>query len=735
MKIKPTISVAVFLMTCSLGGCGVDGKTGSGEAGEAKNASVGWPVYGGGEKNDRYSPMTQINRSNVCKLETAWTYDTGEISEGSGLQTNPLVIGRVLYGYTPSQKVVALDATNGNRLWQFDSGTASDQPIRGLAYWSDGKESRLMASVGHFLYALNPNTGKPIETFGEGGRIDIRKNLRGNYQDQSIGISTPGIIYKNLYILGGGVQSETLPTPPGDVRAYDVLSGELRWSFHTIPHPGEPGHETWPEDAWKYSGGANAWGGASLDVERGIVYVATGSAASDMYGGDRIGNNLYANTLLALDANTGKRIWHFQGVHHDIWDLDFPSAPTLVTVIRDGKPVDAVAQPSKQGYLYLLDRATGEPLFPIEEQPYQASTVPGEVTSPTQPRPLLPEPFVRQRLTEDMLTKRTPEANAYAVEKFRTFQSEGMFVPWRLDKETVKFPGFDGGAEWGGAAVDVQHQIIYINANEMAWTGGLAKVEKSSPGEETYLKSCSVCHGRDRQGSAGFPSLAGIGNRLTVQEIEAVLRNGKGRMPSFAWLFNDESNRAEVVPDLLAYLNNGNKGSSSHTKSGSEKSEKDEYSFTGYNMFKDQDGYPAIAPPWGTLNAIDLNTGKYVWKIPLGEYPELAAKGIKNTGSMNYGGPVATAGGVLFIAATSFDHKIRAFDSSNGDLLWQTTMSGAGRATPATYMVDGRQYVVIATGAVRFFPSQKPLKGSYTAFALPDRAQSTSGDQGCPAIE
>ncbi|HEY1965566.1 MAG TPA: PQQ-binding-like beta-propeller repeat protein, partial [Acidobacteriaceae bacterium] len=316
-----------------------------------------WPVYGGQKADDHYSPLSQINRGNVGKLAVAWTYDTGE--KGVGLQTSPLIVGRTLYAYTPTQTVIALDAATGKLLWSFDSGVAGTQPVRGLTWWTDGSKngsgSRLFAGITNFLYALDPRDGKPIASFGENGRIDLRKNLRGDYREQSIALTTPGIVYKDLIIVGGR-NPETHPAPPGDIRAFDVHSGALRWSFHTIPHPGEDGYETWPKDAWLHSGAANNWTGMALDEKRGILYAPTGSAVSDFYGADRSGQDLFADTLLALNASTGKRIWSFQGVHHDIWDRDFPSPPSLLTVTSNGKRIDAVAQATKQGYLYLFDR-------------------------------------------------------------------------------------------------------------------------------------------------------------------------------------------------------------------------------------------------------------------------------------------------------------------------------------------------------------------------------------------
>jgi quinoprotein glucose dehydrogenase len=683
-----------------------------------------WPAYNGGVNGDHYSRLAQINRNNVGQLKVVWQFDTGE---KGNLQTNPLVVGRVLYACTFSGKVIALDAATGHLLWTFDSSVANSdktiggasQPSRGLAYWTDGKSGRIFAGVMNYLYALDANTGKPIAEFGDQGRVDLRKGLRedldAKFEQQSIALTTPGVVYKDLIIVGGR-NPETHPAPPGYVRAFDVRTGALRWTFHTIPQPGEFGYDTWPPAAWKDAGAANNWSGMTLDRERGIVYVPTGSAVFDFYGGDRIGNDLFADTLLALDANTGKRLWHFQGVHHDVWDRDFPAPPALVTVTREGKPVDAVAQTTKQGVVYLFDRTTGAPLFPIEEKAYPASDVPGEKTAPTQPMPLLPAPFARQRLTEDMLTTRTPEAHAWAVKTFATFRSDGQFVPFGVDRQTVIFPGFDGGAEWGGPAVDPATGVLYVNANEMAWTGGLtAQNPNAKAGAKTYQSQCAICHGANRAGSPpAFPSLVGVNERLTDEQIAAVITHGRGRMPA---LPNLDSAK---VTELLAFLKTAvsepkpTEHVPGETMGGGPSAQ---WAFTGYRKFLDPDGYPAIAPPWGTLSAIDLNTGKYLWKIPLGEYPALDAQGMKDTGSENYGGPVVTAGGLLFIGATSYDRKFRAFDSATGKLLWETELPFSAGATPATYSVDGKQYVVIAASGGR--DPKGPVGGVYIAFSLP----------------
>ena len=430
--------------------------------------SQDWEVWGGSPENRHYSSLAQVNSKNVKQLQVAWTYDTGELG---GLQTSPLVVNGVLYGISPTQKIFAVDAANGKLLWKFDSGIKGLQPDRGLTYWSNDKDKRIFVGVMNFLYALDANTGKPIPAFGNTGRVDLQENLGREPRWQSIALTSPGVIYKDLIIVGGR-NPETLPAPPGDIRAYDVRTGKLRWSFHTIPHPGEFGYDTWPNEAWKTSGAANNWAGMSVDTQRGILYVPTGSAAFDFYGGDRIGDDLFANCELALNAETGERIWHFQAVRHDLWDRDFPSAPVLVTLKRDGKPVDAVVQTSKQGFLFMFDRSTGQPLVPIEYRKYPPSTLPGEVAAGEQSLPTWPAPYARQMLTEETLTPR-PETHQWALEHFRNSIHEGQFVPFRLGTDTIVFPGFDGAAEWGGPAVDPETDIIYVNSNEMAWTASL----------------------------------------------------------------------------------------------------------------------------------------------------------------------------------------------------------------------------------------------------------------------
>jgi quinoprotein glucose dehydrogenase len=664
-----------------------------------------WATYGG-DQATHYSSLAQINKSNVKQLEVAWSYDT---EETGGLQTTPIEVAGVVFGISPSQKIFALDAATGKVKWKFDSGIVGTQPDRGLAYWAspDNKDRRIIVGVMNFVYALNPDTGQPIPGFGDKGRIDLREGLGRDVATGFIAITSPAVIYKDLVIVGGRLP-ETLPALPGDIRAYDVRSGKQRWIFHTIPHPGEFGYDTWPKDAWQNSGAANNWTGMTVDQKTGIVYIPTGSAAFDFYGGDRVGDDLFANCELALNAETGERIWHFQGVHHDLWDRDFPSPPALVSMMHDGKQVDAVAQTTKQGFLYLFDRATGKPLFPIESHKYPPSDLPGEVAAAEQPLPTKPAPYARQRLTEDMLTNRTPEAHQWAVEQFRTYRSDGQFVPLSTKQNTIIFPGFDGGAEWGGPAFDPESGLLYVNSNEMAWAVELAE-NKADPqsGKGIYQSQCTICHRDDMKGSPPlFPSLVGVRDRMTQELIRERIQKGKGRMPAFPNL------TAEEVNALVLFVSEGQ----NKEISGQPIQPQMGYRFSGYTRFHDPDGYPAVAPPWGTLNAINLNTGEYAWKVPLGEYPDLAAKGMKNTGSENYGGPIVTAGGLLFIGATNYDRKFRAFDKSTGELLWETTLPFAGNATPITYEIDGRQYVVIAAGGGK--DVKHSSGGIYVAFAL-----------------
>jgi quinoprotein glucose dehydrogenase len=674
------------------------------------HAQQDWPAYGGHD-GTHYSSLSQINRDNVKNLVVAWKYDTGE---AGGIEANPVIVGKVLYTTTPGRSVIALDAATGKLIWKFESDLEGRVLSRGVSYWTDGHQARIFAGARNYLYALDAATGKVITSFGEQGRIDLRKGLREPHEQQSVELTTPGSIYKDLIIVGGA-NPETHPAPPGDIRAFDVHTGALRWTFHTIPRPGEYGYDTWPKDAWKNAGAANNWAGMTVDVNRGIIYVPTGSAVYDFYGGDRLGNDLFADSLIALDAATGKRIWHFQGVHHDLWDRDFPASPALVTVTHAGQRVDAIAQTTKSGLLYVFDRTTGKSLFPIQELPFPKSNVPGEVTSPTQPFPTLPAPYTQQSTTVDTLTNRTPEAHAWAVKQFDSMIGGGQFVPPSVDKLTVDMPGFAGGGEWGGVAVDPSTGVLYVNANDTAWLIGLTiPPPAGSAGEKVYQSQCSGCHGINRAGSPpAIPALEGIEGILTDQEIAGIIRQGRGRMPPFNSLTDEQ------VQAVVRYLTRapGEEERPRPATAGEDGKDDMPYKGMGFRRFTDPEGYPATAPPWGTLSAIDLSTGQYLWKIPFGTYPELVAKGMADTGSDNYGGPVVTDGGLLFIGASVFDEKFHAYDKTTGKLLWETALPFAGLATPSTYMVNGKQYVVIAAGGGQ--SSRKPSGGVYVAFALP----------------
>jgi quinoprotein glucose dehydrogenase len=447
----------------------------------------------------------------------------------------------------------------------------------------------------------------------------------------------------------------------------------------------------------------------SLDEKRGLVFAPTGSATYDFYGANRVGDDLFSNCLIALRADTGERVWHFQVVRHDLWDWDLPAPPSLVTIERDGKSVDAVAQITKSGFVFVFDRESGKPLFPIEYRPVSRSDVDGEVAADTQPFPLLPLPFARQKITEDMITKRTPEAHASVLAKFRQFRNGGLFLPPSF-QGSILIPGFFGGGEWGGAAFDPDTGLLYVNSNERAQVLKLVdrlQVKGPTNGRELYLAYCSGCHGKDLT-SNEFPPLVGIGARLSPERVALMIRQGSGRMPGFPAL--QQSGVQAIVDYLVA-------GKITRLSVTGPSASPDYVKYAlGDNRFYDPDGYPALDPPWGTLNAINLNTGAIDWKIPFGEFPELVAKGIRDTGSENYGGPVVTAGGLVFIGATSYDRKFHAFDKATGKLLWETTLPAAGNATPAVYESGGREYVVIAAGGGK---NGGPPGGSYVAFALP----------------
>ena len=649
----------------------------------------------------------------------AGTYHSGGASKEnrSEIQCNPLIIDGILYGTSPEMVLFALDAANGEERWRFNpnEGGALIEigKNRGIAFWSRGEEKRILYGVGPNLYCVNPENGSLTKSFGENGSVDLKQGLGRDMSNLSFLANTPGIIFEDLIIIGGRL-NEALPAAPGHIRAYSVITGEQVWRFNTIPHPGEYGYDTWPEDAWKSSGGANVWAGMSLDEDRGLVYCPTGSASADFYGGDRLGQNLFANSLICLDARTGKRVWHYQFVHHDLWDRDLPAPPNLLTIRRNGREIPAVSQSTKSGHVFLFNRVTGEPLFPIEERPYPSSDLVGESAWPTQPLPTKPEPFSRQVLSYDLLNDLFPETNVELQNQFSRIRPHTPFMP-PSTQGTIIFPGFDGAAEWGGQAVD-PNGILYLNSNEMPWILTMINAAAGTTnGERIYLQMCAACHGQDRsgthiQGSPVHPvHQAALREKQFNREalIEKIQR-GAGIMPAFGFLGEKDLN---AIANFLL-LDDG-KGTPNIQKENTDVV----YGHTGYNRWKDSNGYPAVKPPWGTLNAIDLNTGDYVWKTTLGEYEELIEAGIPPTGTENYGGPIVTAGGVLFIAA-SLDEYFRAFDTKTGKELFRSKLPAGGYSTPATYSVNGKQYVAIACGGGKM---DTKSGDAYVAFALPDR--------------
>lgn len=684
-----------------------------------------WPVYLGDTHSSQFSTLQQINRQNVTSLRVAWTYSTGDASpeNRSQMQCNPIIIDGVLYGSSAATNFFALNAVTGDMLWTFDpfegDRTRSVNGVnRGVAWWGKGSQTRILAATSHWLFSINAKTGELDLGFGQSGVVDLRKGLETreiNSDQVFVDARTPGIVFENLLILGSRV-SEGYRASPGHVRAFNVLTGEIAWTFHTIPQPGEFGTKTWGPEPSDRNGGANSWAGLSLDKKRGAVYIPTGSATPDFFGGNRRGANLFANCILALDARTGERLWHFQTVHHDIWDRDLPAPPNLVTVVHQGKTIDAVAQITKSGFVFLLDRDTGRPLFPVEEIPVPSSDVHGEETSPTQPIPTAPPPFSRQLFTPTNISDQSNKEVRNVVAKLR---SDGLFAPPSI-QGTLVYPGFDGGGEWGGAAVDPESGILYLNSQELAWIITLFEIDSTtsptskSMGRINYLRRCASCHGLDRTGGSymgEIPSLKDLRTRLSHSEITQAIRDGKGSMPPFGWLPDNQ------ISSLSRYLSFPDQNSNNLPTRSNKKFSVDipVYGHTGYNRFYDADGYPAGTPPWGNLTAIDLNVGQILWQVPLGEYEELTARGIPQTGTENYGGPILTAGGLIFIAA-SLDQKFRAFDVRTGEVVWETKLPAAGFATPATYAVNNKQYIVIACGGGKL---GKPSGDTYVAYSLP----------------
>ncbi len=595
----------------------------------SRAANQDWPATGGDKGCTRYSSLAQINRKNVADLRVAWTYHTGDAGKTTTIECTPIVIGNGMFLTTANSKVVALDAAIGSEQWKFDpyenvkrvQPRASGGVNRGVAYWTDGKQARIFLGVADGrLISLDAKTGRPDSAFGTAGTVDLREGMDADLNGVNYGPTSAPAVYRDIVILGFSCPEGGRPAP-GDPRAFDARTGKELWRFHSIPRPGELGHDTWESDSWLHAGGANNWGGTSIDEKRGLIFIGTGSASPDFYGAGRKGHNLFANCTICLDAKTGRRLWHFQTIHHDLWDHDLPFCPNLVTVTHDGHKRDAAAQVTKTGFVFLFDRLSGSPLFAVEERPVPASDIPGEQASATQPFPVKPPPFSRQFAGETDLSDISPGAHPDLLGLFRSYSPGPGCLPPSTNG-TIVIPGFHGGATWSGACVDPTTGVLYVNSNEQ---------------------------------------------------------------PNVMRLIQDDSDPREP------------------------------YRPTGYFRFLDKNGYPALKPPWGLLNAIDLNKGEILWQVPLGEYPELSARGIPQTGTENFGGTIVTAGGLVFIGGTK-DEQFHAFNKTTGKLLWQFKLEAGGYATPCTYMVKGRQYVVIAAGGGGKLGTKSG--DEYVAFAL-----------------
>ena len=702
--------------------------------GGTKKKYTTWEKYKGSDESLNYTSLGQVDTNNVKTLQVAWVYRTGDADtvNHSQIQCNPVIVKGILYGTSAKMKLFAIDASTGKQKWvfnPFDSLNADKRLFfilnnsRGIRYWSDDNgDERIYYTAGSYLYAINVASGTPVTTFGSNGKIDLHEGLGRDVSNLFITATSPPVIYVDFLITGTRVD-EGHEAAPGHIRAYDVRTGKQRWIFHTIPHPGEEGYASWDQPgAYNYSGGANAWSGLSLDNKRGIVFAATGSASYDWYGGKRLGNNLYANCLLALDAKTGKRLWHYQYIHHDVWDRDFCSPPALVTIQNNGRDIDAAVLTTKTGFVFVFERETGKPVYEIVEKqvPHESDLV-GEKLSATQPYPLFPAPFMRQKFSEQDINPLLPDSSYQEIKRrLASYKSDHIFNPPSL-QGTVMFPGLDGGAEWGGPSFDPETGYLYINANEMPWVIAAIEIKGNTSAKETYKQAgarlyqvnCMSCHGVDKKGSGNNPSIAYMKKKYTIASFDTLLQSGRRMMPAFKQL--DEEERKAIAAFVLEQKNIQHKIFIA-AESNSADPEKLPYSITGYNKFLTSDGLPALGPPWGTLNALNLNTGQYVWKKTLGNDPRFP-NNKEPTGTENYGAPVVTAGGLLFIAATT-DGKFRAFNKFNGDLLWEIDLPVPAFATPAVYELNGKQYIVIACGGGK---NNTKSGDSYVAFALPEK--------------
>jgi quinoprotein glucose dehydrogenase len=685
-----------------------------------------WSMYEGDLGAAHFSSLTQIHRGNVHALKVAWTYT---VADNSAMGFCPLVVDSTMYVIGEQGALVALHAATGKELWvhTFPNPSRSARD-RGLLYWesTDRADRRLFVPRRNQLYAIDALTGQDVTGFGTNGSIDVREGIARDREKISANPSSPGIVFEDLVILGSG-PGEAYGSGPGDIRAFDARTGRLVWIFHTIPHPGEFGHETWDDpEAWKSAGGANVWGGMSVDAARGILYLPLGSATYDFYGADRLGANLFANALVALDVRTGRRLWHFQTVHHDLWDYDLASTPALLTVRHDGKPRDIVALAGKTGFVYTFDRVTGEPIWPIEERPVPPSDMPGEVTWPTQSFPTKPEPFAVLSFTPEDVNPYLPAAERDSLIRYVAgMNNRGLFTP-PSTTPTMQMPGNSGGSNWGTTAADPTTGLFYVIAKNLPTVLTLEREIPGVPGPEAfppergafvYRQNCQQCHLADRIGQLPVPTLVGVTERLTPEEFRTVVTEGRGTMPAFRDL------SAAEVGFLLAFLTNPDMiPPRPPVEIDSTVPAPVRYK-TGYGYFAASIGW-AIKPPWTTMTAYDMNTGEKKWQIPVGEDDTLAVRGIRNTGAVQFrGGPTVTAGGLVFVAT---DKVFRAYDKETGEEVWSTELPTRVQGIPAVYEVGGRPYIAVGAGArgaggmLQMFGG--PVTGpprAYVVFSLP----------------
>ncbi|HEY5055394.1 MAG TPA: PQQ-binding-like beta-propeller repeat protein [Acidobacteriaceae bacterium] len=721
-------------------------------AAEKAPAFVNWSAYGGANSDAQYSPLKQIDPTNADKLRQVWFYPVGNGTTGGRFGSNPLVVDGVMFAWGKGANVVALDATTGKEIWVYDTNNPRQSSNRGMTYWEskDRADRRLFFTMNNEIHVLNAKTGKPITSFGNGGAVDLREGLgRPVASIRQIGSSTPGRVFENLIIMGSAT-GEEYESPPGDLRAYDVVTGKLVWQFHTVPHPGEFGYETWPPDAYKYAGGTNDWGDFSIDEKRGIAYFPLGSSTYDFYGADRHGANLFANCILALDARTGKYLWHFQATHHDLWDYDLETGPKLATIQHDGEPVDVLVQAGKNGYVWILDRTNGKPIWPVEERAVPKSDVPGEESWPTQPFPTHVPPFARQKFTADMVDPyiADPKEREEIRQQVLAARNEGLYTPPSLGT-TMETPGNNGGANWGTTAIDPETATYYVLSKDAP---SLLHLEAKPPrrtvpgppenqGEALYLQNCRMCHQADLKGQPpAVPGLLGIVDRVGAQRVRDAVHNGIPPMPAFPDLNDSDVDKivaylkapgkANLSPDVLARLMAPapvDRVAPTGTRY-----------WTGYGYMNSKEGLPAISPPWSTLTAYDVAAGTIKWQIPLGGVDALIKKGITDTGSFwPRGGGVVTAGG-LIIVPTKSDETLHIYDKETGKQIAALKLPCAPEGIPTVYEVNGREYVAIsarpntdrvgqlgdqqdpaAGGPMQIVPTDTSTQGFYV-FALPE---------------